>query len=125
MSILQLLPYLSAVLAICITLGGLFAMRQGYTKQASEIQEQVIAALKTQNELQEAQIAAHEKEIARLKRVVATIQMALKRRGLRIEVNGSYITLVDEHAKQSRSVTIQMTDKYEPEEDKHQEGEDP
>ena len=117
MNFAALLPYLSTFLALCITVGGLFAMRQGYSKQATEIQEKVIGALQAQNEAQETQIATCEKEIARLKRVVSTIQYALKRRGLRIEIDGDAITVVDEQSRQSRTVQIRLSDKTTNDED--------
>lgn len=104
MNLATLLPYLSVFIALCVTVGGLFAIRQGYNKQAGEIQDRIIEALKTQNEAQERQIATCEKEIARLKRVVKTIQIALKRRGLEIEIDSDGITLIDNQSRQTRTV---------------------
>lgn len=112
MNLATLLPYISVFIALCVTIGGLFAIRQGYNKQAGEIQDRIIEALKTQNEAQERQITTCEKEIARLKRVVRTIQIALKRRGLEIEVDSDGITLIDNQSRQTRTV-IRMTGELE------------
>lgn len=109
MTLADLLPWVSTIIALCITIGGLFAMRAGYSRQATEIQERVIDALKAQNEAQETQILSCEKEISRLKRVVATIQYALKRRGLQIEIDGDAITLIDSSSN-NRSIQILMKD---------------
>ncbi len=109
MNLVNVLPYLSTLITICIAIGGFFALRTGYSKQANEIQDRVIAALKLQNEVQARQIAAHEKEISHLKQIVTTIQVALKRRGLRIEVDNDTITLIDDHARRAHTVKIQMT----------------
>lgn len=113
------LPILSLVLSVCLAIGGLIAFRQGYAKQAGEIEERVIGALKVLNTTQETQLVTCEKEIMRLKRVVATIQYALKRRGLRIEIDGDSITLIDEQSRQSRTVQIRMADKFEGEDTNH------
>lgn len=104
-----ILPYLSTVLTICIGVGCFFALRGEAAKQANAIQDRVIAALEAQNKMQAQQIEAHEREISRLNRIVETIQAALKRRGLRIEIDGDSITLIDDHARRSHTVKIQMT----------------
>jgi hypothetical protein len=116
--IATLLPVLSIVVSLCLVIGGFFAFRTGYNKTASEIQEKVIEALKAQNEAQEVQIKTCEKEISRLKRVVATIQYALKRRGLRIEIDGDTITLIDDQSRNTRTVQISLTDKQIDEEER-------
>ncbi len=108
MSVPNFLSYLSTVLVVCVTVGGFFALRQGYSKQTNEIQERIITALKTQNEIQAAQIAACEKEIARLKRIVSTIQYALKRRGVRIEIDGEGITFIDNQAGRTHTIQMQL-----------------
>ena len=105
-----LLPMLSLIISILVLIGGFFAFRHGYNNQASEIQERTIEALKAQNEAQERQIKTCEKEIVRLKRVVATIQIALKRRGLDIEIDNDAITLIDNQTRQTRTVQIRMQD---------------
>lgn len=102
------LPVLNVVLTICLAAGGFFALRSGNARQASEIQEKVIEALKTQNEAQERQIQTCEKEITRLKRVVSTIQLALKRRGLRIEIEGDSISIIDSQSKGTRTTTMKI-----------------
>jgi hypothetical protein len=104
------LSVLSVVLTICVAIGGFFALRHGYSQTTTDVQAKVIDALKAQNESQELQIATCEKEIARLKRVVATIQLALKRRGLQIEISGDEITIVDKQGNRTHTVQIKMAD---------------
>src|SRR5215469_18053716 len=106
--IASFLPILSIIVSLCVVIGGYFAFRSGYSRTATEIQEKVIAALQAQNDSQEMQIKAFEKEITRLKRVVATIQLAIKRRGLQIEINGESITIIDSQSRGSRTTTVSM-----------------
>lgn len=115
----NLVPILSLIISVAALIGGFVAYRSGYSKQASEIQQRVINALQAQNEAQEAQIETCEKELSRLKKVVTTIQYALKRRGLRIEINNDAITLIDEAVpRQEHMVQIQITDAPDDEKDK-------
>lgn len=112
MKLPDIIPILSLVISIAALVGGYLAYRQGYSKQASAIQDRVITALQNQNKVQEEQIEGCEKEIARLKRVVTTIQLALKRRGLRIEIDRDAISLIDEGvSKQEQVIQISVTDK--------------
>jgi hypothetical protein len=104
--IMTALPVLSIIVSLFLVIGAFFAFRVGHDKTASEIQEKVIEALRAQTEAQELQIKTCEKEIARLKRVVATIQIALKRRGLQIEIDNDSITIIDNQGRSSRTVQI-------------------
>ncbi len=99
-------PELSSLLsaaAIFITvigaIGVVLAFRGNTGKGLSEVQEKAISALTSQTETQEQQIKALEKKVIHLNRVVLTIGYALKRRGLRIEIDDESITLIDEHTK--------------------------
>lgn len=96
------------VIMLIATLIGAIAYRRNNTKQLRDIQNQVIETYKAQNEVQEKQIVSCEKEIARLKRIVATIEIALKRRGLRIEIDADSITLIDTQAKGARTTTMKI-----------------
>ena len=73
------------------------------------MQAQAITAQTAQIASQTAQISALEKKIERLERMLETVQDILTRQyGLRVEVNGEYVTLVDEGTRQSRTVKIQL-----------------
>jgi hypothetical protein len=98
------LPYLSMVAALAITVGGILAFRQGYSKMAIAIREDVITALNSQIEAFKDQVEALEKEIERQKVVISTIRVALRLRGLYIRVNGDMITMED----RGRTRTTQM-----------------
>ena len=102
------LPVLDLVIVLCLAIGGYLAIRSGYGKQTSEMQERAISALTAQIEAQKAQITSLEQKILRLERLLETVQETLSRRGLRIEINGEFITLIDEGTKRSNTVKIRM-----------------
>lgn len=106
--LISLIPIL---ISLAMLVGGFFAFKNGYRKQIGEIESNVINALKTLNEAQERQISSLEDEITRMKRVLNTIQIALQRRGLTIEIDRDAITLIDVGSKSERVVQISMTDK--------------
>lgn len=91
----QFLPVFSIALTLCVIIGGWIAFRQGFGKQSSEIQEQTINALKTRLETLESQAESDAKELRRLRQIINTIRHALKRRGLHIEIEGEFVTLID------------------------------
>lgn len=94
-SLSTFLPVLSIAISVMVVLGGYYAFRQGFFKQSSEIQEQTINALNTRLNTLEKQAESDAKEIARLRQLINTIRHALKRRGLHIEIEGDYVTLID------------------------------
>jgi len=108
----EFLTFVPIIISLGLLVGGFIAFRQGYKQQMGVIEERVIDALKALNEAQERQIATCEKEIVRLKRVMNTIQIALKRRGLTIEINGDSITLIDNQGVSTRTMQINITDEH-------------
>lgn len=116
---IELSPFLSVlnvVLMIGLTIGGVIVFRGSRGKAIAEVQDRTIEALKTQTETQERQIKALEKKITHLNRVMITVEYALKRRGLRIEIDDDAITLIDERSRANQTVQIRMMDAV-PEED--------
>ena len=113
MNLITALPYLTALLVAFGTLGALafFAFRQGFTKQAGELQLQAISAQDAQIKAQETQILAYEKEIARLRYERRATRALLKPHKLHIEIDGDVIMLVDEQARLTRTTQIRMDDK--------------
>lgn len=103
----QFLPVFSIALTLCVIVGGWIAFRQGKGKQASEIQDQTINALKTRVETLEGQVESDAKELTRLRQVLNTVRQALKRRGLHIEIEGDFVTLVDVDSGQTKTTRIQ------------------
>jgi hypothetical protein len=91
----QFLPVFSIALSLFVLVGGFVAFRSGFSKQSSEIQAQTIDALKARVETLEAQAESDAKELQRLRQLLQTVRLALKRRGLHIEIEGEYVTLVD------------------------------
>lgn len=112
------LPMLNVLLMVCLTVGGVIVFRGSRGKAVTEAQERTIDALKVQNETQEKQIERLEKKVTHLNRVVLTIEYALKRRGLRIEIDDDAITLVDERSRANQTVQIRMMEAQPLEEDK-------
>lgn len=105
-----LLPLFSLLISVCVGIGGYLAIRGNYTRTVGEVQDRVISALTAQNAVSKTQIASLEKEIVRMKRVVSTIQVALKRRGLEIEINGDSITLIDNQDRRAHTMQIRIED---------------
>ncbi len=110
---LSMLPVISIVISLGVLVGGYIAIRTGYSQQAEEIQDRVILALKNENEGLERRLEGVQEEIATLKRVMTSVRYALKRRGLILEVNTDYITLIDEQAKRTYTLPISEIKKEE------------
>jgi hypothetical protein len=104
-------PIFEILFFVSVTVSGFLMWRGSQGKEASQIQDRAITAL-------EAQMKVQEKEILRLKRVVLTIEYALKRRGLRIQIDNDAITLVDERSRANQTVQIRMMESMPLEEDK-------
>lgn len=89
------LPVISIVITILAVIGGLAAFKSKFGEQSSAIQIQTIDALNVRVATLEGQARDDAKEIARLRQLISTIRHALKRRGLHIEIEGEYVTLID------------------------------
>jgi len=111
---LSMLPVISIVISLGVLAGGYIALRTGYSQQAGEIQDRVIAALKSENEGLERRLETVSEEITALKRAMVSVRYALRRRGLILEVNTDYITLIDEQSK--RTFTLPVSEIKEEEE---------
>lgn len=90
-----LLSVLSIALTVLVFAGGYVAYKQSFSRQSSAIQDQTISALKTRLDTLEKQAESDTKELARLRQLLNTIRHALKRRGLHIEIEGDYVTIID------------------------------
>lgn len=89
------LPIFSVVISLCVAIGGFAALRSGFFKQSSEIQDQTISALQARTTVLEKQVEDSAKEIARHRQQMKTIRIALERRGLHIEIDGDTVTIID------------------------------
>lgn len=106
--IVAFLPIIGTVLSIGVTLGTLyFALHGGYSKAAGEMQEKVIDALKERVELLNTKIEDMEKNELRQNNILSTIRYALKQRGLKIVIEGDFVTLSEAGGKSSKVVRIQ------------------
>lgn len=96
MTILQdFLPYLNIVLMLCLAIGGVFAWRRGYSQESNTIQVSTIDALKEEVASLRRKVDDLEKERSTQDRVIATIRYALKSQGLRVTIQGDFVTLAD------------------------------
>lgn len=117
------LPYISTVLAICLTIGGMFAIRQGYSKQVGEIQDKVISAQKAQITTLEGRVEACEKEVDHLHGIIETISEALRQRGIVISISGEMVTIEDAGGgkrtslRRRRQIPVTRTKKEEDDDD--------
>lgn len=98
----------SLIVTLIVLVLGAIAYRRNSTKQLGELQAQVIDTYKSQNEAQEKQIADLERKLARHERILTTIQVALKRRGLRIEIDGDSISIIDSQKTGTRTTTMKI-----------------
>ena len=111
--LLALLPY---ILPMVITLGTALAFRQSYAKSIGQIQTQVIAALKEQNEtLQE--------QLARSNRIMAAMRYALKAIDLHITVNGEFVSVYNARTQRKKIIQIQPSSREQKGEEDIQEAE--
>jgi hypothetical protein len=102
------LPLLNLILVIGLAIGGAIAIRSGVGKETSGMQDRAIDAQTAQIAAQTAQIGALEQKIERLERMLETVQEVILRRGLRVEINGEYVTLIDEGNKRQSTVKIRV-----------------
>jgi hypothetical protein len=101
----QLLPYMSLVLFVFISLGGVLAFRYSIAKTSSEIQERVISALQSEIQTLRDRIAAIEKENTRLLQIVGIIKAALKKRGIVVTIDGDLVSIHDEKSGDTTQAT--------------------
>jgi hypothetical protein len=101
----QLLPYMSLVLFVFISLGGVLAFRYSIAKTSSEIQERVISALQSEIQTLRDRITAIEKENTRLLQIVGIIKASLKKRGLIVTIDGDLVSIQDEKSGDTTQTT--------------------
>jgi thiamine monophosphate synthase len=102
------LPYLNIVVTLAIVIGGILAFRKGYSQESVNIQDRVIKALKDEVDILQHKVEDLEKERSTQDRIIATIRYALKQHGLRIVINGEFVTLRESGTNRaSKSVHIQ------------------
>lgn len=104
-------PMLSVGIALLVAVGTVafvVVFIGNRNRGLAEFQTSSIAAHQALIDTQEKQIKALEKKLMHLNRVMLTVEYALKRRGLRIEINDEAITLIDEQSRANQTVQIRM-----------------
>jgi cell division protein FtsB len=104
------LPWLSIVLALCVTVGGIFAIRNGQQVQLVKFQKDTNDALRDRIEALEGKISDFEKENVIQRHVIDTIVSALKQRGMMVTIDGDMVSIVDnagtsQHRKRMTATT--------------------
>jgi len=104
---LNILSILNLVLCIGLAIGGLAAFRHGFTRTANEVQERVIHALESEINALKDRLSELEKENVRLTQLIATIRMAMKKRGLFVTVDGELVSIRDRAGRFTQATRIQ------------------
>ncbi len=102
-----ILSVLNLVLCLGLAIGGLAAFRHGFTRTANEVQERVINALESEINALKDRLGELEKENARLTQVIATIRLAMRRRGLLVTIDGELVSIRDRAGKFTQATRIQ------------------
>lgn len=98
------------LIGLLLLIGGYMAIRSGKHRQAGEIQDQVINALKAELEALQRRLDILERENARLNLITNTIKRAINQRGMIISIDGDMVEIRDQRSGQSSSYThIQET----------------
>lgn len=94
------------VLLTCIVIGGLFAMRKGYSKEAQEAMKSLNDTLDEEIKGLRRRVDDLERDRATQDRVIATIRSVLKTYNLRVTIQGDVVTINDSVGK-SKSMRVQ------------------
>jgi YD repeat-containing protein len=105
----SILSVLNLVLCLGLAVGGLAAFRHGFARTANEVQERVINALESEINALKDRLGELEKENARLTQVIATIRMAMRRRGLLVTIDGELVSIRDRAGKFTQATRIQSS----------------
>lgn len=100
---IDFLPFLNIVLVVCLTVGGLFAFRNGRQTQLAKLQKDTNDTLQQRISALEGKIADFEKENAVQRHIIDTITSALKQRGVLITIDGDLVTITDQNTGVSSS----------------------
>jgi hypothetical protein len=95
-----ILPAAAGFFAVVMTVGSIIAFRQSYSRQVILMKNEMINTLNDE-------IEALKKEQARQKRQIATMRYAFKEQGIRLKVNGEFITLTNTRTGQRKMLPIQ------------------
>ncbi|SRR6266581_8889392 len=104
---LQLFLILAAIIGTAI--GSIAVARRNAVKLSSDNQENTVRLLNDEINSLVLTVARNEKDIARMKRILATVRFALKRRGLIITLNGDYITFYDVQSRSTSTLQLRTT----------------
>lgn len=100
-TILTFIPVVSTILAICVTVGGLYAVKQGYSKESGEAQGRLITSMKAEMDILRDRIVDLEKRNTELEIRQETIIVALDKKNIKVTIDGTMVTIVDRQGSSS------------------------
>jgi hypothetical protein len=103
----NILSIINLVFCLGLAVGGLAAFRHGLARTANEVQERVIHALESEINALKDRLSELEKENAHLTRLIATLRLAMKRRGLFVTIDGDLVSIRDRAGKYTQATHIQ------------------
>lgn len=82
------LAIINLIFLVCGGIGGALVFRSSLRKAESDVQERVLAAMSTENELLQSRVNRVEKENRRLNRVLSLLAVTLKKtHGIELEID--------------------------------------
>lgn len=101
------LTLVNLVVLVAGSFGGVLVFRASIANAERTVQERVIDALKDEREILNSKIQSLERDYARQNSVISTIRYALMQRGLKIVIEGEFVTLSESGGKSSKITRIQ------------------
>lgn len=95
MSLTELIAVINVLFLVAASGAAAFVFRRQYSRGLTEIQERVITALREENATLTNRLVTMQREMADLNSTMATLRIALKRRGLIVKIDGEYIAITD------------------------------
>lgn len=106
MALTELFAVVNVAFLVAVTGAGAFVFRRQYSRGLTEIQERVITALREENASLTSRLGNLQREVADLNSTLATLRIALKRRGLLVKINGDYVSITDVGISHETTVKI-------------------
>lgn len=101
------LTIVNLIVLVAGTFGGILAFRAGMANAERAVQDRVISALKEEREVLNRKILEMERDHDRQNSIISTIRYALMQRGLKIVIEGEFVTLSEAGGKSSKITRIQ------------------
>lgn len=87
--------FMTGIVLLGAIIGGIYLIRSGVGKQASDAQQSALTAMQSELEILRGRVTDAEKENTRLQHIVDTIHAALEARGMIITIQGKMVYIKD------------------------------